>query len=243
MSMTTECALLASEFDAMADTLEAVAKAPIRMLNTLNGIIMKAALDSLKTTDQMFNDLAKALGITAIEDTIDWLEDGLTLLSNCSKTIGNNPLIQAAIGSDLASIPSATNALQIVGNTRKYAQQQMQKNALAALDKGMSAFGLGGQIGNTSMRYNQMLKSAGILDAITGLNDIASCISSLCSFAGSSYTARVTGYMSGLNLNPDMSVGNLWAGQVAEKQAAINDTIARGTALEYRVKNWTGGPF
>ncbi len=243
MAMTTECMLLAAEFDSIANTLEKAAKAPMRMIQTLNGMIMNAALDALQTTEAMFNSLAAQLGITAIEDNIDWLQEGLEILSNCSKTIGNNPLIQSAIGTDLASFPGATDPSQITGMTRKYAQAQAKRAAMAAIDKGMSAFGLGGQIGNTSMRYQQMLKGAGILDAIDGLNDIADCLSSLCEHAGSGPTQRINGYMSGLNLNPDKTVKNLWESQSTAAQAAINDTVARGTALQARVGAWTGGLF
>ena len=144
MAQTTECSLLAQEFKKFEQKMFNAAMAPIRMLNTLNGMIMNAAMDALSTTQVMFDDLAESLGLDAIEDVLDELADGLHLLQNCSTSIGNNPLIHAAIGSDLASLNfgGAATALDIAGNTRNYAVALARKNALLALDKGMSAFGL-----------------------------------------------------------------------------------------------------
>ena len=244
MAISTECQLLISEFDKISNEVQTLAKAPQRMIDTLNGMIKNAAMSALQTTDQMFNALADQLGISAIEDTLEGLETGLFAMKNCSQSIGNNPLIQAVIGTDIASMDGGglTDVSQITGKTRAFAQSQAKLNALAALDKGMSAFGLGGQLANTTMRYQQMLKSAGIIDSINLMNDIASCLSSLCSNS-SAYQAKIDDHLSKLNLNVDQTVKNLWEKQSASAQSAIEETIARGQALESRITVWAGGLF
>jgi len=242
MAISSECQLLISEFNKLSNQVEKLAKAPMGMVATLNGMIKNAALSALQTTDQMFNDLAGQLGITAIEDTLNGLEAGLYALRNCVTSIGNNPLIKSVIDTDLASMTGATGIGDITGKTRKYAQDQVKQNALAALDKGMSAFGLGGQLGNTQMRYQQMLKSAGILDSIDLMNDIASCLGSVCS-GSSIYQNKVNDHLSNMKLNPDQTVQNLWDSAAPAAQSAISDTAARGQALELRITDWAGGLF
>jgi len=245
--MTTECQLLSSQFNALSNKIEKIAKAPQKMVETISGMIRHAGEAAIMTTDAMFDSLANQLGITAIEDSIEWLQEGLTILRNCSSTIGNNPLIQSAIGSDLSSFGGVSSALGIIGNTRKMAQDQIRMNSMANLDKAMNAMGLGGQAGSMTMRYQQMLRSSGALDAIQGMNDIASCLSSLCGQMGSQYQAKIDTHLTALKLNPDQTVKNIWQEQTkplsASAQAAISDTAARGTAVQARITGWTGGDF
>ena len=251
MSQTTACMIRAAEFKKTANQMAAMASAPIRMMNTLNGMIVNAALKELQTSDKMFDDLAKTLGLTAIEDAMSNLASGLTALKNCTGSLGNNPLIQAALGTDLASLShgfgAGSSVLNIAGHARKYAQNVARKNALAMLDKGMSAFGLGGQLGNTQMRYAKMLKSAGITDSINAMNSIAACMSSLCPLVDGMQATIDKGLsdltLTGMTEEGDAVVGDLWASADAGKKSAINDTVARGAAIEARINNWSGGLF
>lgn len=237
MSTSTECALLKSEFQKYSNQLSAVMDAPVRMLNTISGMVTKAALSELQTTQAMFDSMAKGLGLDTIEDVLDEISDGLQALKNCASAISTSSAITSAISADVAALTGIQAATQLPGLTREKAVSQIRQNALTALGKGMSAMGLGGSAGSLTMRYSQMLKSAGITDSLNAMNGIVGCLSQLCGSVDS-FNGVISKDQTSLKIDASGTVQNLWENASSQAQSAINNTVAMGNKIQNRVNAW-----
>lgn len=257
MSISTNCQMLVGEFDKIAGEVTALAKAPQKMMATLNGMIKNAKADAFGIAETVFDDLKTemiaSLGLSGIADTFGdlegWMENiqdsldsigsgGLTL-PTCIKSILSNPLIEAAIGIDLASMSGVTDVSKITGRLKALVIGQVRANAMAFLDQGMAKMGIGGMIAGAEMGYKKMLKSSGILDGIDLMNDLADCLELGCGAIGG-YSDKIEGMMTGMNMTIDQDVMPLWTAQSSEVQTAIAGTVAQGNAIADKIMTWDG---
>jgi hypothetical protein len=249
--------MLVGEFDKITDEVTALAKAPQKMMATLNGMIKNAKPDALRVAEGMFDDLktdmVASLGLSGIVDGFDdlkgWMntiQDGLDSIGAglpmpiCIKSILSNPLIEAAIGADLASMSGVSDISKITGRLKALVIGQLQANAMAFLDRGMAKMGIGGIIAGAEMGYKKMLKSSGILDGIDLMSDIADCLALGCGDADG-YSLKIEDMMSGMNMTIDQDVMPLWTDQTDPMiKAAIADTVAQGNAIADEITMWNG---
>jgi hypothetical protein len=246
MPISTNCQSLVAGFDKKIDEVTAVAKAPQVMMRTLNGMIKNSSAVNLSVASKAFDDLANGLGLTTISDDFSKLKTALESFASgtgaCAKSIISNPLIQAAIGADLASMTGITDVTKITGKLKAYTIEQAKANAMAALEKGMSKMGLGGQLASVEMGYKKMLKSSGILDGIDLMNDIADCMDSACSGISGGYQLKVDAMLSNVHFDNGTATG-LWSASAPASQTAISDNVKQGNAIATRISNWNGGAF
>lgn len=260
MSISTNCQMLVGEFDKITDEVTALARAPQKMMATLNGMIKNAKSDAMGIGIDAFKDLTdsmvESLGLGGIVDDFSdlntWLgsmQGSLDLIGNgsfdvgfypCIKSILSNPLIEAAIGADLASMSGVTDISKITGRLKALVIGQVKSNAMAFLEQGMAKMGIGGLIAGAEMGYKKMLKSSGILDGIDLMRDIADCLSDGCDSLSSldSYSLKIDGMLTGLKMTSDMDVTGLWAAQSPEVQEAIAGTVAKGNAIAAKITSW-----
>jgi hypothetical protein len=247
MAITTNCQMMASEFESAAAEVTAIAKAPQRMLATLNGMVKNAGSTAMSVASSAFDSLVSGmiadLGLKAIVDDYTLLKSWLTQMdagvTNCAVVIGNNPIVQAAIGTDLASMTGITDVTKITGMLKTATIANAKATAMAYLERGMSKMGIGGQIASANMGYKRMLQASGILDGIGLMGAMADCMEGLCP-DNSGYQLGVESMMDGVHINSSQTVTNLWASQTSAVQTSISTTVNQGTAIANRINAWTG---